>query len=238
MSKTIAVQQSTARDVALMRNGAYQTGKANVQSDYIWDRNAITGTTVPNVGYVFFRSPRSQPYGATPGDTKTLIETSMEDNGKLPQGQNFLVNAINISMISKLITATSGAYTEQVDRVLQAYKLLLQHMVVEIKFSNIEYSWRANGTLFIPPIFEPGMATPTAATAQPMNVGDFNHHGWINVPSRIAVSEQANFNVSLTVLSGLAATSAALNQAVQYLASTPVTAEIQVMLRGTLSRAV
>ena len=235
-NKTIAVQQSTARDVALMRNGAYQTGKANVQSDYIWDRNAITGTAVPNVGYVFFRSPRSQPYGAVAGDVKTLIETSMEDNGKLPQGQNFLVNAINISMISSLTSATTGTYTEQVDRVLQAYKILLQHTVVEIKFSNIEYSWRANGTLFVPPIFEPGMATPTAATAQPMSVGDFNHHGWINVPSRIAVSEQANFNVSLTVLSGLAGTSTKLNQAVQYLAS--VSAEIQVMLRGTLSRAV
>lgn len=236
MSKTIAVQQSTARDVALMRNGAYQTGKANVQSDYIWDRNAITGTTVPNTGYVFFRTPRSQPYGVTAGDTKTLVETSMEDNGKLPQGQNFLVNAIAIHMISRLVTATSGAYTEQVDRVLQCYKTILQHSVVEIKFSNIEYSWRANGALFVPTIFEPGNATPVAATAQPMAVGEFNHHGWINVPSRIAVSEQANFNVTITVTSGIAATATILNNCIQYLAS--VAAEMQVMLRGTLSRAV
>lgn len=229
--------KQTARQLALLSNGSYQTGKGNAQNDYIWDR-MLCPATIPNQGLVFFRTPLNAQYGAVAGDQKSTVETSMEDNGKLSNGQNFLANAVGINLCSTNGQLNTGVYTSQVDRIIHAWKVIMQHSYWVFKFTNVEYSWRAPSTLFIPSVFEQG-GTGLAVSTPVTRVGDFNHHNWVNMPTKVPITQQVNFTMTLYMGSGVATMNTQVINALTFLSSVAnVGVEIAVTFRGLLTRAV
>lgn len=232
-----AMQVSTARQLRLLSNGSYSTGKGNAQNDYLWDRIVLPAAPVTQ-GIPFFRVPRSGQYGTTAGDLKTEIETSMEDNGKLPAGQNFLTNAIQISLITGNGQATDGTYTVGIDRILHAWATFMQHTNFNLKFTNTEYSWRTPGTSFLPSVYQNGESGALAATGAMVRSGDFHHLNWLNMPTKIPITEQVNFTVTAFTGSGAAAIATLVANAMAFLAGTTRRCEVQTTIRGMLTRAI
>jgi hypothetical protein len=232
-----AMQVSTARQLRLLSNGSYSTGKGNAQNDYIWDR-IVLPASAPAQGIPFFRVPRSGQYGVTAGDAKTEIETSMEDNAKLPAGQNFLANAVQISLITTDSQAAAGTYTVGIDRNLHAWAVLMQHSNFNFKFTNTEYSWRSPGVNFLPSVYQNGESGPLAATGAIVRSGDFQHMNWLNMPTKVPITEQVNFTVTMFTTSGAAALLVFVNNAMAFLNGATHACEVQTTLRGMLTRAI
>lgn len=232
-----AMQVSTARQLRLLSNGSYSTGKGNAQNDYLWDRIVLPAAPVTQ-GIPFFRVPRSGQYGLTAGDLKTEIETSMEDNGKLPAGQNFLTNAIQISLITGNGQATDGTYTVGIDRILHAWAVWMTHSNFNLKFTNTEYSWRTPGTSFLPSVYQNGESGALAATGAMVRSGDFNHYNWLNMPTKIPITEQVNFTVTAFTGSGSAAIAILVANAMAFLNGATRRCEVQTSIRGMLTRAI
>ncbi len=236
-----AMQVSTARQLRLLSNGSYSTGKGNAQNDYLWDRIVLPAAPVTQ-GIPFFRVARSGNYGTTAGDLKTEIETSMEDTGKLPAGQNFLTNAIQISLITANCQSYDGSYAVGIDRILHAWATYMQHTNFNLKFTNTEYSWRTPGTSFLPSVYQNGESGALAATGAMVRSGDFHHLNWLNMPTKIPITEQVNFSLTAFTGSGSAAISAYVTNAMRFLNSTSNTTgrfcEVQTTIRGMLTRAI
>jgi len=232
-----AMQVSTARQLRLLSNGSYSTGKGSAQNDYLWDRNVLPATIQPQ-GIPFFRVPRSGAYGTTAGDSKTEIETSMEDNGKLPAGQNFLTNSLQVSLITSNGQSLDGTYTKGIEQILHAWTTFMQHTNFSLKFTNTEYSWRTPGTSFLPSIFQNGESAALAATGAIVRMGDFYHLNWLNMPTKVPITEQVNFTMTAFTSSGAAAILTAVTNAMVFLNGTTRRCEVQTTLRGMLTRAV
>lgn len=232
-----AMEVNTARQLRLLSNGSYSTGKGNAQNDYLWDRIILPATTQAQ-GIPFFRVPRSGNYGVTAGDLKTEIETSMEDNGKLPAGQNFLANAIQVSLITGNGQGTDGTYTVGIDRILHAWATYMQHTIFIFKFTNTEYSWRTPGTTFLPSVFQNGESGALAATGAMVRMGDFHHLNWINMPTKVPITEQVNFTLTAFTTSGAAAILTLVQNAMAFLNGSTRRCEVQTTLRGMLTRAI
>jgi hypothetical protein len=232
-----AMEVSTARQLRLLSNGSYSTGKGNAQNDYLWDRIVLPATPAAQ-GTPFFRIPRSGQYGATAGDNKTEVETSMEDNGKLPAGQNFLSNAIQVSLITGNGQATDGTYTVGIDYILHAWAVYMTHTIFTFKFTNTEYSWRTPGTSFIPSVWQNGESGPMAATGGMVRMGDFSHLNWLNMPTKVPITEQVNFTLTAFTTSGAAAILTLVGNAMQFLNGSGRRCEVQTTLRGMLTRAI
>lgn len=232
-----AMQVSTARNLRLLSNGSYSTGKGNAQNDYIWDR-VVLPAAAPAQGIPFFRVPRSGQYGVTAGDAKTEIETSMEDNAKLPAGQNFLANACQVSLITSDAQAAAGTYTVGIDRNLHAWAVYMQHTNFNFKFTNTEYSWRSPGVNFLPSVYQNGESGALAATGAMVRSGDFHHLNWLNMPTKVPITEQVNFTITAFTSSGAAAILTLVNNAMAFLNGNNTRCEVQITLRGMLTRAI
>jgi hypothetical protein len=235
--RTQAMSVATARQLRLLGNGSYATGKGNAQNDYIWDRFVMPAITQPQ-GIPLFRIPRSGQYGVTAGDQKTEIETSMEDNGKLAAGQNFLTNAICPFLVTPNGQTNAGAYTQSVDGNLHAWKVFQQHTNWTFKFTNTEYSWRAPGLIFLPAVFENGFSAAALATQEMVRVGDYYHLSWMNMPTKVPITEQVNFTLTAFTTSGSAAILALVQNAMAFLNGSTIRTEVAVVMRGMLTRAV
>jgi len=239
-----AMQKTTARQLRLLSNGSYSTGKGNAQNDYIWDRYLMPAAPAAQ-GTPLFRIPRSGAFGTVAGDAKTEIETSMEDNGKLPAGQNFLANAICPHFITTNNIASTGDYVHHTDRLLQAWKVFQQHTNWIFKFSNTEYSWRAPSVIFLPAVYENGASAVYTANEHHVKSGEYQHLSWMNMPTRIPITEQVNFTLTAFTTSGAASILALVTNAMAFLNNatagntpTAVQCEVQVTLRGLLTRAI
>lgn len=239
-----AMQAQTARQLRLLANGSYSTGKGNAQNDYIWDRFLMPATPAPQ-GTPLFRIPKNGAYGTVAGDAKTDIETSMDDNGKLAAGQNFLSNAICPHLITTNNIQSSGDYVHHLDRVLQAWKVWQQHTNWTFKFSNTEYSWRAPGVIFLPANYEVGASAAYLANEHQVQAAFYNHLSWMNMPTRLPITEQVNFSIITLSTSGSASILVLLQNAMAFLNNataggtpTAVQCEVQCTLRGLLTRAI
>lgn len=228
------MQKQTVKNVALLSNGSYDTGKGQAFDDYLWDTNFIPSTRKLTQ---FFKTNIGSQYGAVAGDEKTDIETSMDDSGKLPAGQSFLINALTVSLISNDVVSTAGTVAGEALSIVNAYRLIMTHSVWEIKFSNVEYSWRDTGSIFLPSIFE--MASQESATdigISNTQVGNFNHMNWIKVATKVPISELVSFSINASINSGVATIQTKLDNALEYLESQKC--EWRVQLKGMLLRKV
>lgn len=217
------ITKSTARDMAQMSAGSYSTGKGQIFEDFLWDTEAVPATFSNNLMQFFKRG-----IGSTfVAGTKTLVETCMDDNGKLPAGQSFLIKAIELHLVDQSAVTYAGVVDENASSIAGAWKLLLQNSVWEIKFSNNEYAWRSNGCLFMPSIM---LQDNTAGS----RLGDFNHYSWMKIGTEITVSEQVSFSLNATFQSGDPTLLARLNAAATWLNTNKVC--IRPQLKGTLTR--
>ena len=138
----------------------------------------------------------------------------MEDTGKLPAGQSFLINAITASLISNTTVATDGVVGDTALAIVNAWRLLMTHSVWEIKFSNTEYSWRDSGSIFLPSVFE--QATEQSRTDLGISntqIGQYAHYNWIKVSTKVPISELVSFAVNVKIDSGVASIQGILDDA-------------------------
>lgn len=229
------MQKSTAKNVALLSNHTYDTGKGQAFDDYLWDTNFMPIDSSKRIQ--FFKTNGGSQYGAVAGDAKTEIETSMEDTGKLPAGQSFLINAITCSLISNAAVATTGVVEASALSIVNAYRLVMTHSVWEIKFSNTEYSWRDSGSIFLPSVFEMGTQQSTTDLGiSNTQIGNFAHYNWIKVSTRVPVSEQVNFSINVIIGAGAATVQTKVDNALEFLSDNKV--EWRCQLKGMLIRKV
>jgi len=229
MKRTV-MGKKTAQNLALLSNGTYNSGKGQAFDDYIWDTMLVP--TQPRQ-MQFFKANISSSYG---GGSKTEVETSMEDTGKLPAGQSFLISAITISLISNLAVTSLGTVSDDMEEIVNAYRQIMTKSVWELKFTNTEYSWRASGSLFLPSVFEVAKINAASGTTNSTTVGQFNHYNWIKVGTKIPVSELVSFAVNARFGSGETTTlEDQVEDAFTFLNSKNV--ELRVQLKGMLTRA-
>ena len=162
----------------------------------------------------------------------------MEDNGKLPAGQNFLANACQISLVTGNGQAADGTYTVGIDRILHAWKVYQQHTLYNFKFTNTEYSWRSPGTNHLPSVWENGESGALAATGAIVRMGEFQHLNWINMPTKVPITEQVNFTLTAFTTSGAAAILTLVTNAMVFLNLAARRTELVCTLRGMLTRAI
>jgi len=224
-------QKNTVKDVALLSNGTYDTKKGQAFDDYLWDTNFVPSTRKLTQ---FFKTNIGSQYGAVAGDQKTDIETSMDDSGKLPAGQSFLINALTVSLLSNAAVGTDGTLGQTSLAIVEAYRLIMTHSVWELKFTNTEYSWRDTGSIFLPSVFENVTVADAVNNVSQSTVGQFNHYNWIKVSTKVPVSEQVNFSVNAIVNSGVATIQTKIDNALTYLYAQKV--EWRVQLKGLLLR--
>ena len=235
MARQTVIQKSTAKKLAYLSNGTYNSGKGQAFDDYLWDTLLITGTTQPQ-NFRFFRQPLQAAYG---GGTKTLTETSMEDPGKLPAGQSFLITAIAFSFVSQNPIQSSGipdlTNFQGTASAAAAFANLFKNSLVELKFSNTEYSWRSPGSVFLPTVYEPGANDGTNVPG-PLGLGEHKHLNWIKINTNIPVSELVSFSVNWNVQTGDDTASDVVTDALQYLETNR--SAVRCMLKGMLTRAI
>lgn len=227
------MQKRTVKDVALLSNGSYDTGKGQAFDDYLWDTSFIPATRRQ---VQFFKTNIGSQYGAVAGDQKTEIETSMDDSGKLPAGQSFLINAITTSLISNTVVDSGGTVSNTAEAIVNAWRLLQTHAVWELKFTNVEYSWRDTGRIFLPSVFEMPFRADAVNNVALGQVGQFFHYNWIKVSTKVPVSELVAFSVNVNFNSGVATIQTKIDDALIYLDAQKV--EFGCQLKGLLLRKV
>jgi hypothetical protein len=226
--------KQTAKNLAQMSNGTYDTGKGQAFDDYLWDTLLVP--SAPRE-MQFFKTGIGSAYGTVAGDAKTSIETSMDDNGKLPSGQSFLINAITVSLVSNVVVASdTGAVGATALSIVNAYRIIMTHSTWELKFTNTEYSWRDSGSIFLPSIFEQGSSSDATNNLSNVQIGQFFHYNWIKVSTKVPISELVSFSVQANFNSGSAAIKTKVNNAFLYLQSQGV--ELRTQLKGMLLRQV
>lgn len=227
MAKRTVMGKNTAQNLALLSNGTYNSGKGQAFDDYLWDTMLIPAAPRQ---MQFFKANISSNFG---NGQKGEVETSMEDTGKLPAGQSFLISGITVSLVSNLGMTSNGTITDNVEQIVNGYRRLMTQSIWELKFTNVEYSWRASGSIFLPSVFEISSGATTRRAAS--RVGEFNHYNWIRVSTKIAVSELVNFAVNARFDSGDTTIKAQLDDAFTYLTTYKV--GLRVQLKGMITRA-
>lgn len=212
------ITKGTARDLALMSRGSYGAG-GDVQDDHIHD--TLLFPAIPG-DMNFLTIPIGGTFGA---GTKTRVETSLLDPGKLPAGQSFLVKKLKISLILLGRDADTSAF----QRVRDFY-VVMKYSHWTINIAGKDFEWEAPGDYILPMISEVGIAS----AANPNRVGDYNSHSWYNIKTPITFGELVSFNIKAQIGSGLPAITTVLTAALAALHD--ATAAIRVTLRGTLTR--
>jgi hypothetical protein len=225
------MQKRTIKQIALLSNGSYDTGKGQAFDDYLWDTNFVPATAKK---VQFFKTNIGAQYGSVAGDQKTDIETSMDDTGKLPAGQSFLINALTTSLISNTVVSSAGVVGTTAFNIVNAWRLIMTHSVWEIKFTNTEYSWRDTGSIFLPSVFETA-TTPTPALTQ-QAIGNYSHYNWIKVSTKVPISELVSFSVNCIFNAGADTILTKIKDALIYLDAQKV--EYRTQLKGLLLRKV
>jgi hypothetical protein len=201
--------------------GSYSLARDAI-SHRIWDTR-VFGATITN--YVFFSQPINTVLTGTV--LKTLNETNIQDTGKLPNGQTFLVNKMGVSFQSNQGLASASAAAD----MAAAFSLILKNSVFQIKLAGREFDFQAQGKQFLPmPLQE---LYPQANAGR---VGDMIGSGWIKLdPTPIFLDQLVSFTVTQEIQNPIPTVAAALNTASSLLNG--YYGEMQVVLDGFLTRA-
>jgi hypothetical protein len=158
------------------------------------------------------------------GTAKTLNETNLYDNGKLPNGQNFLANRIGVALIAPDTTGTNAMQCATV------FKNIMENSVFEIRLAGREYDFQIHGRQFLPqPIFT---TMPTTAGGK---IGDMIASGWWKLdPTPIFIDQMVSFSVIQRLGNPVTAIQSILNSATQLYT---YNATVMVCLDGFLTRA-
>ena len=216
----MSITQQAKAAIDLGRGGSYSLSR-DVIKHCLYD-TILVGTTA--IDRTLFTTQVGTAYGA---GTKSINETNMQDSGKLPAGQNFLIQKMGISLVSVFPAAGANA-----DDLIQAYMNYLQGSVVEIRIAGREYDFQCPGCEFVPAV----PVTGTASAANVARAGDTIASGTVSLGATpIFVDNLVTFSVVLRSGSGLAAIQTILDANAALLQA--INAQIRVKLEGILTRA-
>lgn len=218
------IPRRTAQDLALMARGSYGNS-GDVQDHTLFDTLLFQNTTVA-AQRTFFTTPIGGAYGA---GVKTFIETNMQDPGKLPNAQSFLIKQIGLAFIPMFVQADvdGGSILSSVINIIQA-------SVFEVRIAGRDFDMQKPGTEFLPGFFAAVRSTIVDATDQVVRVGDVIQSGWLKFETPIPLGEMVSFNVTQRTGSAIAALVTILDTASDLLEAQ--NAALQIRLRGTLTR--
>jgi len=224
MSAGAVIPRGAARDLALMSRGSYGNS-GDVQDHTLFDQLLFQDATVASQR-TFFTTPIGGAYGA---GVKTFIETNMQDPGKLPNSQSFLIKQISLAFIPFFAAADVDGIA-----VMQAATGIIQGSVFEVRIAGRDFDMQKPGAEFLPGFYAHVRSTIVDATDRPMRTGDVIQSGWLKFETPIPLGEMVSFNVTQRTGSAIAALVTILD-AYSELLNTQ-NAALQVRLRGTLTR--
>lgn len=188
----MAITKTAGNMIRLGRGGSYSNARDAIKHQ-IWDTRYFDATPSDNT---FF----AQPIGAQwRVGSKTKNETNLQDSGKLPNGQTFLITRMGIALISAYDVGTtcsqSAAPVANAALVAQAYINIMQSSIFEIRIAGREYDFQVHGRQFLPGLCINGYNAATAGSVA--RIGDTIVNGWIKLdPSPIFLDELVSFNVA------------------------------------------
>jgi len=218
--KNPIITKKAAQALKLGANGSY-SDEGQILQHTLYDSAFFQDATLA-AKTSFFTVPQ--------GGAKTLTETNMEDSGKLPNGNTFMIESFGIALKCNFV-GTDG----DVNTVLSAYYNIIQNSIFEVIISGRAFDLQLPGSRLLTPI--PVSDTGTMVDATTRLAGDPNllASGWYKLPATpIPVANLVSFKVDMISGSGLAALAAILDTASDVLNTQK--AQIEVRLGGTLTR--
>jgi hypothetical protein len=200
--------------------GSYSLARDAI-SHRIFDQRAFVAATASD--YTFFQQGVGSSWVG--GTAKTVNETNLYDNGKLPNGQNFLANRIGIALIAPDVSGANAMTCATV------FKNIMESSIFEIRLAGREYDFQIHGRQFLPqPIFT------LAASTGNGRVGDMIASGWWKLdPTPIFIDQLVSFSVFQRLGNPIAAVQTILESSATQLAT--YNATMMVCLDGFLTRA-
>jgi len=225
----MAITKTAKNMIQLGAGGSYSTARDAIKHQ-IWDTRYFSAAPSDNT---FFAQPIGSQWLV---GSKTKNETNLQDSGKLPNGQTFLITRIGLALISAYEVGSVGAATWPNAPILaQAYTNIMQSSIFEIRIAGREYDFQIHGRQFLPSLCLNGSGTGSVA-----RIGDTIVNGWVKLePSPIFLDELVSFNVAQLCINAdttniLAATKP-LNNSFAWLAANYC--RMQLTLEGFLTRA-
>lgn len=210
------------RDIALGRGGTYGLSR-DVIKHQLWDTRYFTAATVDNS--TFFSQQRGAPWRNS--SSKSVNETNMLDNGRLPAGQTFLIKRLGVRFISAQGTAATNAA-----RIIQGFYNVMQSSYFELKIAGRDFDLQVHGSQFLPTAPISGVNTTTL----PVRVGDSIASGWYSLDYiPIFLNEMVSFSIEHKFSNPDSNVLSVLSQDATLLAGDNVS--MQVILEGVLTRA-
>lgn len=226
--QTPVITKGAAEALQLGKNGSY-SNEGNVLQHTIYDRTEFQAATVRGTTQFFVGAQGATFMGAT----KALTETNLQDSGKLPNGQTFLIKEMSIALIPGFVGTADG----DVKTIIAAYYNIVQNSIFEIKIAGREFDLQTPGSCFLNPVQAIGTGTMVDATTRPVSVGDFISTGWLKLGTTpIPIGQLVSFQVNMRTAAADAAIDTILDTASDVLATQ--NAMIECRLRGVLTRAI
>lgn len=231
----MAITKTARNMIQLGAGGSYSNARDAIKHQ-IWDTRYFG--TVPSDNTYF-----AQPIGAqwrVAGTSKTKNETNLQDSGKLPNGQTFLITRIGVALISAYDPgqSTATASFPNASIIAQAYTNVMQSSIFEIRVAGREFDFQIHGRQFLPGLCINGYNAGTAGSVA--RVGDTIVNGWVKLePSPIFLDELVSFSVAQIITNGdttnILASTKPLNNSFVWLNAYYCT--MQLTLEGFLTRA-
>jgi hypothetical protein len=189
----MAITKTAKNMIQLGAGGSYSTARDAIKHQ-IWDTRYFGTTPSDNT---FFAQPIGSAWRV---GSKTKNETNLQDSGKLPNGQTFLITRIGVALISAYDpgSSTAQATFPNASIIAQAYTNVMQSSIFEIRIAGREYDFQIHGRQFLPSLCINGYNAGTAGSVA--RVGDTIVNGWVKLePSPIFLDELVSFNVAQLV---------------------------------------
>jgi len=230
----MAITKTAKNMIQLGAGGSYSTARDGIRHQ-VWDTRYFDAAPTNATYY-------TQPIGAAwRVGSKTKNETNMQDSGKLPNGQTFLITRIGVALISAYeVGATSAVAWPNASIIAQAYVNIMQSSIFEIRIAGREYDFQIHGRQFLPALCINGCNDISGGAGAITRIGDTIVNGWVKLdPSPIFLDELVSFNVAQLVdnadTTNIKAAGQPLNNSFAWLNYNYCT--MQVCLEGFLTRA-
>ena len=219
------VTSGVMRDLELIKQGSYSQVSGDVLKHVLYDTLRFTATTARPTS-TFFSQQIGQAYG---DGVKGKTETNLQDSGKLPAGQGFMIKAISFALRANMVGTELDT-----NEIFSDFTTLMQNSTFEIRIAGREFDFQFPGTKFFPSVYLGARATIVDATDRPFRAGELMGNGHIKLETPIIIGELVSFNVTQITGNADSSVQTLINAASDGLATQE--AELQIRLDGTLVR--
>lgn len=218
------VTSGVMRDLELIKQGSYSQVSGDVLKHVLYDTQRFASSVRATT--TFFSQQIGQAYG---DGVKSKTETNLQDSGKLPAGQGFLIKGISYAFRANMLGTELDT-----NEIFSDFVSLMQNSIFEIRIAGREFDFQFPGTKFFPPVYLGARATIVTATDRVFRAGDYMASGNLKLETPIIIGEMVSFNVTQITGNADASVQTIINNASGRLATQE--AELQIRLDGTLVR--